>query len=108
MIMKKLILFFRKIGLLGSPYKIQSFTFYIPAPPLRNSGYREKHFDQMFYEFINHGFKIISVNTQSHVGEKHSGMWFICVAQALTEKADQLNLSDLYEKIEKTEGLYHL
>lgn len=95
-------------GLIKNPYKIQSFTFYIPAPPERNSGYREKQFDQTFYEFINHGFKIISTHTQSHVGANHSGMWFICIAQPLSEEASNLNLSDISDQIEKTEGLYHL
>jgi hypothetical protein len=106
--MKKLILFLRRIGLLKSPFKIQSFTFYIPAPPQRNTSYREKQFDQTFCDFINHGFKIISINTQGHVGGNHSGMWFICVVQALTEEADQLNLSEISDRSEKTEGLYHL
>ena len=29
-------------------YQIQSFTFFIPSPPARATGYREKQFDKLF------------------------------------------------------------
>lgn len=96
-------------------YKIQSFTFYIPAPPHRSSGYREKQFDKIFYEFINKGFKIISLNTQSHTGQNQSGMWVVCVVQATNKKAEELNLDEFFHdqignksKNEKVNGLYYI
>ena len=98
-------------------YKMQSFTFFIPAPPGRNSGYREKNFDKLFYEFINRGYKIISLNTQAvSTGEKHSGMWIICLVQATNPEAEALNLDDIFmdqvrgkaQVKEEIEGLYYI
>lgn len=97
-------------------YKIQSFTYFIPSPPSRSSGYREKQFDKLFYEFINRGYKILNMTTQASSGEKHSGMWVIFVVQATNEKAQALNLNDeLFGEIknkaqvkEEIEGLYYI
>ncbi len=98
-------------------YKMQSFTFYIPAPPGRLSGYREKNFDKLFYEFINRGYKIINFTTQAcSSGEKQSGMWVICIVQATNEEAEKLNLEDIFldqlknksQVKEEVEGLYYI
>lgn len=97
-------------------YKIQSFTFFIPAPPSRLSGYREKQFDSIFYEFINKGYKILSFNTQACNGANQSGMWVICVVQATNSEAEKLSLNEIFNdqlknKIEvknEIEGLYYI
>ena len=97
-------------------YKIQSFTFFIPSPPGRSTGYREKQFDKLFYEFINRGYKILNFTTQSSAGEKHSGMWIICLVQATNKEAEKLNLEDIFmeqfknkQQIkEEVEGLYYI
>lgn len=78
-------------------YKMQTFTFFIPSPPARSTGYREKHFDKLFYEFINRGYKVINFTTQaSSAGEKHSGMWVLCLVQATNAEAEKLNLDDIF------------
>lgn len=98
-------------------FKMQTFTFFIPSPPARSSGYREKQFDKLFYEFINRGYKIINFTTQaSSAGEKHSGMWIICLVQATNAEAEKLNLEDIMvEKLknasqvkEEVDGLYYI
>jgi len=97
-------------------YKIQSFTFFIPSPPPRTTGYREKQFDKLFYEFINKGYEILSVNTQTATGEKHSGMWILFVLRATNEEAEKLNLDDIFHDSlksksavkESIEGLYYI
>ncbi len=97
-------------------YRIQSFTFFIPSPPHRSSGYREKQFDKLFYEFINRGYKILHFSTQACSGENHSGMWVVFVVKALNEKAEELNLNDdLSEHLKSSsnvksevEGLYYI
>lgn len=91
-------------------YKVQSFTFYIPSPPPRTTGYREKQFDKLFYEFINKGFEVISINTESSSGTKQSGMWVICLVRAKNEEASKLNLDDLASEIEAEpiDGLYYI
>lgn len=97
-------------------YKIQTFTFFIPSPPPRTTGYREKQFDKLFYEFINRGYKILNFSTQASTGEKQSGMWIVFVLQALTPEAEKLNLDDLLHDTIKTkaevkeaiEGFYYI
>ncbi len=78
----------------GPRPKIQTFTYYIPAPPPRKSGYREKEFDGLFYEFINKGYEIISLQTQAHTGVNQCGMWVIVTVRALTKEAEALNFDD--------------
>ncbi len=73
-------------------FKIQTFTYYIPSPPPRDSGYREKGFDKVFYSFINQGFEIISITTQANRGPNHSGMWVIATVRSTNKKAARLNL----------------
>ncbi|PIP96122.1 MAG: hypothetical protein COV37_07685 [Bdellovibrio sp. CG11_big_fil_rev_8_21_14_0_20_39_38] len=72
--------------------KIQSFTYYIPSPPERKTGYREKQFDKVFYEFINRGYKILHMKTVSHSGANASGMWLIFTVKAISPQAQPLDL----------------
>lgn len=76
-------------------FKIQTFTYYIPAPPARKTGYREKEFDKIFYEFINQGFEILNVQTQAHTGANSCGMWVIFAVRATNAEAEKLDLDDL-------------
>lgn len=97
-------------------YKIQSFTFFVPSPPPRSTGYREKQFDKLFYEFINRGYKILDFKTEASTGEKQSGMWLIFIVQAQNSEAEALNLNeDLLETVkarkgvkESFDGLYYI
>lgn len=115
--MNRLYSFFTSLVSSQKDYKMQSFTFFIPAPPPRSTGYREKHFDKLFFEFINRGYKIINFTTQSVVtGEKHSGMWIICIVQAQNAEAEDLKLDDLFmdqlkakaQVKDEIEGLYYI
>jgi hypothetical protein len=112
-------LFKRLSALLSSQkdYKMQTFTFFLPTPPPRSSGYREKNFDKLFYEFINRGYRVIKFTTQAaSAGEKQSGMWIICLVQATNDAAESLNLDELFmDKLksksavkEEIEGLYYI
>jgi hypothetical protein len=114
--LKSLFIFLKRLLKAQNDYKMQSFTFFIPSPPGRASGYREKQFDKLFYEFINRGYKIINFTTQASSGEKHSGMWIICLVQATNAEAEKLNLEDIFmdqvkgkQQIkEEVEGLYYI
>ncbi len=78
-------------------FKIQSFTFFLPSPPPRATGYREKQFDKIFYEFINKGYKILNFTTQAQSsGEKQSGMWILVVVQATNSESEKLNLDEIF------------
>ena len=93
-------------------YKTQSFTFYIPSPPPRKVGYREKEFDKLFYNFINSGYQILDFKTQTNTGQQHSGMWVIFIVRSTNSTAAQLNLQDEVEGLtlheQQVEGLYQL
>ena len=76
-------------------FKIQTFTYFIPAPRPRKTGYREKQFDKLFYEFINLGYEILDFKTQQCMsGQDTSGIWVIFVLQAKNARADQLDLEN--------------
>ncbi|MBF0313306.1 MAG: hypothetical protein HQK52_07810 [Oligoflexia bacterium] len=78
---------------------LHSFTFYIPAPPLRKRGYREKEFDKLFHSFFSKGYELISINTTSHNGPISSGMWIVCIAKALKDNhlsEKDLNFPDIF------------
>ena len=75
-------------------FKIQSFTYYIPSPPNRATGYREKQFDKVFHSFINVGYEILSLKTQANTSTSGSGMWVICVVRALNKTAEALNFDE--------------
>lgn len=97
-------------------YKIQSFTFFIPSPPPRSTGYREKQFDKLFYEFINQGYTILNFTTQASTGEKYSGMWLVFIVQATNAKAEALKLDEvLHDSLkgksvvkDSIEGFYYI
>ena len=85
-------------------FKIHSFTYFLPSPPPRSTGFREKQFDKVFYNFINKGFKIISVNSNYHNDTKGaSGIWLIFTVQARNSKAEKFNLNDLPDNIDYLE-----
>jgi hypothetical protein len=67
---------------------IKTFTYFIPAPPNRKSGYREKEFDKIFFELLKKDFEILNFKTQS----AQNGMWIICLLGATTEEAAILDL----------------
>jgi hypothetical protein len=74
-------------------FKIQTFTYFIPAPRPRKTGYREKQFDKLFYQFINLGYKILDFKTQQCMsGQDTSGIWVIFVLQAKNARAEKLDL----------------
>ncbi len=86
---------FKRLTRLWRNYKIQTFTYYIPAPPQRNAGYREKQFDRLFYNFINQGYEIISFQTTPHNGVEQSGMWISCLVRATNKAAAKLDFKDI-------------
>lgn len=76
-------------------FKIQTFTYFIPAPRPRKTGYREKQFDKLFYEFINQGYQVLDFKTQQCMsGQETSGMWIVFVLQAKNAHAEKLDLEN--------------
>ena len=44
---------------------MKTFTYFIPTPPARKSGYREKEFDKIMQGILQSGFKLLELQTQS-------------------------------------------
>lgn len=88
------------------PEKIRTFTYYIPAPPTRRSGYREKEFDKLMADIVDLGFSIKSLATQSHTGENSSGMWVICQLTG-DERSNWNQLDNLADPLPKEKEDYH-
>lgn len=86
-------------GRSGSPGSlIKTFTFFIPAPSARKSGYREREFDKIMQGLLTSGFDIVELKTQS-VGGEHGGMFVLAIIKAKNKKVFELDLTlDLHEK----------
>lgn len=76
------------------PFKIQSFTYFIPAPKQFSQPYREKQFDRLFYQFINKGYQILEIKTEQCSNDSGAGMWIIIIVQAKNKQASELNLEE--------------
>ena len=100
--------------LLPGCYKLQTFTYFIPSPPSRKTGYQEKKFDSITQVISNSGLKIIKLSTQSLSTEKSSGMWVNLVLKANTIQGTKVDLSKLIDDLEfitqetEVEGVYQL
>ncbi len=63
---------------------LQTFTYFIPAPPFRTTGYQEKELDKVLFELCEKGYQIVDIKTQSispSDNQNCSGMWVICLLQ---------------------------
>lgn len=79
--------------------KIKTFTYYLPSPPERKTGYQEKEFDQITSYLIGKNFDILDFKMQACQSNKSSGMWVICLLGAKTKSAAQMNLAIDYNEI---------
>lgn len=79
--------------------KIKTFTYYLPSPPERKTGYQEKEFDQITSYLIGKNFDILDFKMQACHSNKGSGMWIICLLGAKTKAAAQMNLEIDYNEI---------
>lgn len=79
----------------------RTFSYYIPAPPARKSGYQEREFDAIMDYIQSLGFVLLDFKLQSHSGADHSGLWVITTLGAPTEeifkKKIDINTTNLYE-----------
>ena len=74
---------------------LKTFTYYIPAPPKRNHGYREKEFDKIVHGLLSSGeYELVEMQTQSISGNDHGGLFVVMVLKPLTKAAAELNLDE--------------
>ena len=74
---------------------IRTFTYFIPSPPMRKSGYREKEFDKIMSGILQSGFELIELKTES----SENGIFIIAIINAKTKKIGKLDEHlDIHEK----------
>ncbi len=80
-----------------------SFTYFIPSPPHRKSGYREREFDKIMQGILNSGFEIDYINTES-VTTPQSGMYVFAILKTKSKKVFKLDEHiDLHEHFKLSE-----
>ncbi len=97
-------------------FSVQSFTYFIPSPPLRSTGYREKQFDQLLSAYLAEGFDLLDIKTQAISKNDSAGMWVLCIVRPQNKTAANLNWDHFQDKflntISKTnqpvDGLYYI
>lgn len=70
---------------------IKTFTYFIPAPPHRKSGYREREFDKIMAGILQSGFEIVELHTQSVIKDGNGGLFIIALLKAKTAKVLKLD-----------------
>jgi hypothetical protein len=70
---------------------LSSFTYYIPSPPQRKSGYREKEFDKILTGILKSGFQIVEMKTQAVGNENGAGMFVMAILKAPNAKIGALD-----------------
>ncbi|HLT22291.1 MAG TPA: hypothetical protein VKZ84_02570 [Bacteriovoracaceae bacterium] len=74
-----------------------TFTYFIPSPPHRKSGYREREFDKIMQGILNSGFEIDQLNTESVSGSQ-PGIFILAVLKTKTKKVFKLDENlDIHE-----------
>lgn len=65
----------------------RTFTYYIPSPPARSTGYQEKEIDNLTQKIVSLGFDIVDIKVQSNASSENTGMWVILHLAAKTKAA---------------------
>lgn len=94
----------------------QTFTYFIPGPPLRKSGYREKEIDSLFEQLSNLGFALVDFETQALNHGDQPGLWIMARLFPMTKEAKKLKVSDFPKEIapvtqpdeNPVEGIYYI
>jgi hypothetical protein len=74
--------------------EIKTFTYFIPAPPHRKNGYREKEFDKIMAGILQSGFELVDLKTEG----TENGMFVLALLKAPNKKIAQLDKNlDLHE-----------
>ena len=67
--------------------EIKTFTYFIPGPPHRKNGYREKEFDKIMHGILQSGFELMDLQTQS----MENGMFIVALLKAPTTKIAKID-----------------
>lgn len=76
----------------------KTFTYFIPAPPHRKNGYREREFDKIMQGILQTGFELESLHTQSTGGDQ-GGLFVLAVLKTNSKKIFDRDINqDLQEE----------
>jgi hypothetical protein len=87
-------------------HAIRTFTYYIPAPPNRKTGYQEKEFDQISDYLVGKDFDIMDIKMETIASATTAGMWVICILGAKTKQAASMSLEIEYSDIASQKKQY--
>lgn len=74
---------------------LKTFTYFIPAPPQRKSGYREVEFDKIMNGILDAGFELEKFNTES----VPTGVYVIAILKTHNKKVFEMDLHlDMQER----------
>ncbi len=74
---------------------LKTFTYFLPAPPQRKSGYREKEFDKIMQGILQSGFEIVEIQTQA----VSTGMFIFAMLATNSKKVADLDINlDIQEQ----------
>lgn len=76
-------------NLSGKKFYRTSFTYFIPAPPSRKSGYREIEFDKIMRGILELGFEIENFSTES----TPNGMFVMTILRTKSKKVFEMDLA---------------
>lgn len=79
-------------------YGTKTFTYYLPAPPARKSGYQEREFDTLTNYLHSLGFELIDIKIQAHSSKDQAGLWLICILGAKTKKVFETTIDYDYAR----------
>ena len=77
----------------------QSFSYFIPTPPTRTTGYREKQFDFIVEKILNGGYQMTHFKTESIDRSEMSGMWVVLILKSTGQVTP---LEDILESLERS------
>ena len=88
----------RSRGSIKKALPLQTFTYYIPAPPHRNTGYREREFDKIMSGISAAGFSIEDIQVQGVNTNDHAGLFIVALVRPMNKKAQLLDAGqDMHE-----------
>lgn len=75
--------------------ELKTFTYFIPAPPHRKNGYREKEFDKIMQGILQSGFELVDLQTQG----VDNGLFIVALLKVPSKKVAKLDENlDLHER----------
>jgi hypothetical protein len=80
-------------------FKTRTFTYFVPAPPNRKTGYQEKEFDQICQHLVGKDFDIIDIKMEAFANNTSAGVWILCILGAKTQKAANMSLEIEYSDV---------